>query len=66
MIEILAFLMWFMPHKLRIAIASKVGNPYRHNESEAIIWVVGRRTAFLNHARFTIRECDRETEGERS
>jgi hypothetical protein len=54
MIEILAFLMWFMPQRWRLAIACKIGTPYRHTDSENTIWVVGKRTAFLGRAKFTV------------
>lgn len=54
MIEVLAFVLWFMPHKLRIAIASRVGEPFRHNDGDTIIWVIGKRTAFLERGKFTV------------
>ena len=54
MIEILAFAMWFMPHKLRLSLASKIGEPFRYENGSGIFWVVGKRTAFIEQAKFTV------------
>jgi hypothetical protein len=54
-IEILAFAMWFMPQWMRIAIARRVGEPYfKYGDEENVMWVVGKRTAFLGRAKFTV------------
>jgi len=54
MIEVVAFFLWFMPQRIRLAVASKIGKPFHNPESESTIWVVGKRTAFLGHGKFTV------------
>jgi hypothetical protein len=54
MSEVLAFFMWFMPQRLRLAIARRFGEPFTHEGSDAIIWIVGKRTAFLGRGKFVI------------
>jgi hypothetical protein len=56
MMELIAFLLWFMPQKIRLAVASRIGVPYHCNSSDTTVWVVGKRTAFLARGKFTIEE----------